>query len=342
MRVVVIGGTGHIGSYLVPRLVRAGHEVVSISRGQRPPYPAGTGADDSWAAVEQLVLDKDAEEQRGTFGALVAGLRPDAVVDLLCYTMDSATQLAAALRGSPAYLLHCGTIWVLGPATAVPVTEDVPRRPILQYGVDKAAVEEFLLTETAQGRLRATVLHPGHVVGPGWLPVNPAGYFRPAIYGQLARGEEVSLPHLGLETLHHVHADDVAQAFTLALDQPSQAIGQAFHVVSEQALTMRGFAAAVATWFGQDARLRYQPWETWRQQHDPDDVEHTWNHLRHSPCISMAKAARVLGYAPRYSSLDALYEAVAWLVDDGQINTGGQPLRRSPAGEGVGPVPGPA
>jgi nucleoside-diphosphate-sugar epimerase len=334
VRVVVIGGTGHIGSYLVPRLVRAGHDVVSISRGQSPPYLT----DDSWAAVEQLVLDKEAEEQRGTFGQLVAGLRPDAVVDLLCYTMASATQLAAALRGSPAYLLHCGTIWVLGPATAVPVTEDAPRRPILEYGVHKAAVEEFLLTEAAQGRLQATVLHPGHVVGPGWLPVNPAGYFRPDIYGELARGEEVSLPHLGLETLHHVHADDVAQAFTLALDQPSRAVGQAFHVVSEQALTMRGFAEAVASWFGQEPRLRYEPWETWRQEHDPEDVEHTWNHLRHSPCISMAKARRMLGYAPRYSSLDALHEAVAWLAEHGQIETGGHPMRHLPAGQAVGQV----
>ncbi len=38
MRVVVIGGSGHIGTYLVPRLVVAGHEVISISRGEREPY----------------------------------------------------------------------------------------------------------------------------------------------------------------------------------------------------------------------------------------------------------------------------------------------------------------
>ena len=35
MRVVVIGGSGHIGTFLVPRLVRAGHDVLTISRGQR-------------------------------------------------------------------------------------------------------------------------------------------------------------------------------------------------------------------------------------------------------------------------------------------------------------------
>jgi uncharacterized protein YbjT (DUF2867 family) len=36
-RVVVIGATGHIGSYLVPRLVPAGHEVIAMSRGTRGP-----------------------------------------------------------------------------------------------------------------------------------------------------------------------------------------------------------------------------------------------------------------------------------------------------------------
>ena len=38
MRTVVIGGSGHVGSFLVPRLVRAGHEVVNLSRGARAPY----------------------------------------------------------------------------------------------------------------------------------------------------------------------------------------------------------------------------------------------------------------------------------------------------------------
>ncbi|MFZ0215941.1 MAG: NAD-dependent epimerase/dehydratase family protein, partial [Candidatus Dormiibacterota bacterium] len=34
-RIVVIGATGHVGTYLVPRLVRAGHEVLALSRGTR-------------------------------------------------------------------------------------------------------------------------------------------------------------------------------------------------------------------------------------------------------------------------------------------------------------------
>jgi uncharacterized protein YbjT (DUF2867 family) len=36
MRIVIIGGTGHVGTYLVPRLVEAGHEVVCVSRHSVP------------------------------------------------------------------------------------------------------------------------------------------------------------------------------------------------------------------------------------------------------------------------------------------------------------------
>lgn len=34
----------------------------------------------------------------------------------------------------------------------------------------------------------------------------------------------------------------------------------------------------------------------------------------------------MLGYAPRYTALGALREALAWLVDNGQADIGGQPF----------------
>ena len=46
-RVVVIGATGHIGTYLVPRLVLGGHEVIAMSRGERDPYHASA----QWGSV---------------------------------------------------------------------------------------------------------------------------------------------------------------------------------------------------------------------------------------------------------------------------------------------------
>ena len=54
------------------------------------------------------------------------------------------------------------------------------------------------------------------------------------------------MPHLGLETLHHVHAEDVARAFVDALCNRPAAVGEEFHIVSPQALTMRGYAESMA------------------------------------------------------------------------------------------------
>jgi len=123
MRIAVIGATGHVGTYLVPRLVRAGHEVVALSRGEREPYHPAP----EWGAVARLAVDRDAEDAAGTFGGRIAALGADVVIDMICFTPESARQLVDALRPARPLLLHCGTIWVHGPAARVPLTEDEPR-----------------------------------------------------------------------------------------------------------------------------------------------------------------------------------------------------------------------
>ena len=87
-----------------------------------------------------------------------------------------------------------------------------------------------------QGRLRRTILHPGHICGRGWPPLNPSGHFNPfpmglepmtsrqplpsqhplirssrpnvarMVFDALRRGEPVAVPNLGMESVHHVHA----------------------------------------------------------------------------------------------------------------------------------------
>ncbi|MBE2240150.1 MAG: NAD-dependent epimerase/dehydratase family protein, partial [Caldilineaceae bacterium] len=282
MRVVMIGGSGHVGTYLAPRLVESGHEVLNISRRQREPYQPHA----AWTQVQQVVIDRAAAEADGSFGAQIAALNPDAVIDMICFTLESAQQLVEALRGRVRHFLHCGTIWVHGPSVVVPTTETQPRRPFGDYGIQKAAIEAYLLDAAQRGGFPATILHPGHIVGPGWAPLNPAGHFNPQVFTQLARGETLALPNFGLETVHHVHADDVAQSFTQALAHWSTAVGESFHVVAPAAVTLRGYAEAVAGWFGQKAALRYLRWEDWRQTVSEDEARATWDHIAHSPNCS--------------------------------------------------------
>lgn len=315
MRVVIIGGRGHVGTYLVPRLVEAGHEVTNVSRGQMQPYQPHA----AWNKVQNVSIDRAAAEQAGTFGAQIAELNADVVIDMICFTLESTQQLAEALRGKVQHFLHCGTIWTHGHSLQVPTTEDAPKQPFGEYGIQKAKIEAYLLNEARRGNLPATCLHPGHIVGPGWNPLNPAGHFNPAVFSTLARGEALALPNLGMETVHHVHADDVAQSFMQAMIHWSSSVGESFHVVSPQAVTLRGYAEAMAAWFGQPANLTYLPFEEWRKQVTPQEAQATWDHIAHSPNCSIAKGQRLINYQPRYSSLQAVVEAVEWLIEAGRV-----------------------
>jgi nucleoside-diphosphate-sugar epimerase len=315
MRIVVVGGTGHIGTWLVPRLVELGHEVVSLSRGERPPYQERG----IWESVKRLRVDRDAEETAGTFGRRIADMSPDAVLDLICFTPESARHVVEALRDRTGHYLFCGTIWVHGPSATVPTTEEAPRRPFGEYGVRKAAIEAYLLEQAHHRSFPATILHPGHIVGPGWIPLNPQGNFNIGVYRTLARGERLPLPNLGLETVHHVHADDVAQAFTAALANRSSAVGESYHVVAASALSLRGYAEAVAAWFGRQANLEFLGWSEFEARAGKHDAGATWDHIAHSPHCSIDKARRHLGYNPRYTPLQATRESVDWLMASGEL-----------------------
>lgn len=315
MRIVSIGGSGHVGTFLVPRLVAAGHEVVNVSRAQREPYQAHA----AWGAVQQVTADREAEDAQGVFGQRIRDLKPDVVIDMICFTVESAQQLVECLRGQVQHFLHCGTIWVLGHSVEAPATEAAPRHPFGDYGIQKSAIQDYLLEQARRNNFPATVLQPGHIVGPGWIPINPAGNLDPNIFTRLARGEPVTLPNLGMETLHHVHADDVAQGFMQALANRSVTLGEAFHIVSPAALTLRGYAESVAAWFGQPARLKFLAWEEWRTTVSEEYAAQTWDHIAHSPNASIAKAQRLLDYSPRYSSLQAIHEAVQWLIQQNVV-----------------------
>ncbi len=316
MRVIVIGGSGHIGTYLIPMLVERGHAVVNVSRGQREPYLPHA----AWNHVTQVQANRDAEDQDDTFARRVLDLKPDIVIDLISFTEDSTRRLVETLQGQIQHFLHCGTIWVYGHSTSVPATEDQPLYPFGEYGTQKARIERYLLSQARLNRFPATVLRAGHIVGPGYSPVNPAGHFNPQVFAQLARGEELTLPNFGMETVHHVHAADVAQGFMQCIVHWSTSVGENFNIVSPAAITLRGYAEAIAAWFGQDSKLKFLPWEAWRATVSEEEAKATWDHIAHSPNASIAKAQRLIDYKPKYSSLDAVYESVRWLMEHGTIS----------------------
>ena len=71
--------------------------------------------------------------------------------------------------------------------------------------------------------------------------------------------------------------------------------------------------------FGREPKLRYLPWQEWKSGHSEVEAAQTYDHIAHSPNCSIAKAARMLDYRPRYRSVEAVCELVNWLIEKGIV-----------------------
>jgi nucleoside-diphosphate-sugar epimerase len=87
---------------------------------------------------------------------------------------------------------------------------------------------------------------------------------------------------------------------------------------------MRGLAAGVAAWFGREPTIEYVSWPEFEQSAGAEHATATREHGGRSITASIARAKDVLGYQPRYTTLEALREAVRWLADHGAIDLDGQ------------------
>lgn len=313
-RVVVIGGSGHVGSYLIPMLVQYGHQVVNVSRGTAKsyrPHPA-------WSLIENVAVDRAVEEKAGRFGKRIADLRPDIVIDMIAFDLASTQHLVGALREKIEHYLFCSSIWVYGRLFAIPSTELEPPNPIDDYGKGKAESEAWLMREARLHGFPATCFRPGHIVGDGWVPIAPTANANPETFSLIARGDELVLPNFGLETVHHVHAADVAQWIVCAIEHRAASVGEVFNAVSAQAVNLRGYAETVYRWFGHEPRLAFKPAEEWLTGLG-EWAENTRGHIVRSSCHSIEKSRQRLGYEPRYTSYEAVYQSVQALIESGVV-----------------------
>lgn len=158
MRIVILGGTGFLSTWVVRAALERGHEVVAVSRGRRGEPPTGAHA---------IVADRD---DAASLAAAVATLPgpPDAVVDVCGYTVAGA-RAAGEVFGDAARYVYVSSIsayegWPPGPvpdesAPTFPSTADVT-----EYGAMKAESERVLARATG-GRL--LLARAGLIVGPG-------------------------------------------------------------------------------------------------------------------------------------------------------------------------------
>lgn len=315
MKVVVIGGSGHIGSYLIPMLVRENHEVIMVSRGKSKPYVR----DWAWDEAELVSMDRSKEAD---FAGKIAEMNADVVIDLICFKLEEVKEMVAALKDTDlSHYLYCSTIWTHGRAEKIPADPNGVKHPLDEYGRQKYESEKYLMHEYRVNQFPVSIVSPGQICGPGWSIINPLGYGGDDVFQTIADGKEISLPNHGMETLHPVHGEDVAQVFFKVMNHRTQALGQNFHAVSEDSLTLYGYAMAMYRFFQQEPNITFLSWDKW-----VDYVENekkasiSYHHIARSGYYSIANAKELIGYRPRYTATQVVEASLKSYVDRGVIN----------------------
>ncbi|MCP9328706.1 NAD-dependent epimerase/dehydratase family protein [Liquorilactobacillus satsumensis] len=314
MKIVVIGAYGHIGSYLVPKLVKNNNQVIAISRGQHQPYVQ----DKSWEKVEHVSLDRVKDPK---FAQKVAEINADVVVDLISFHIDDTKKIVEALKNTRlSHYLFCSSVWAHGRAEVLPADPNIAKEPLDDYGINKYKSEQYLKDQYRTNGFPATIVMPGQISGPGWTIINPVGNTDLGVFQKIANGDKITLPNFGMETLHHVHADDVAQVFYKAILHRNQALGESFHAVAAESLTLYGYAKAMYRFFGQEPKIDFLPWPQWKELvNDEALTEHSYYHLARSGQYSIENGRKLINYEPKYSTIETVEQAVQSYIDRGLI-----------------------
>jgi UDP-glucose 4-epimerase len=259
MRVLVTGGLGVNGAWVVRELLDRGHEVAVVENRDDTSL-----VEDVAARVEVVVCDiRDAEK----LTAAVSRLRPECVIHLAAFVdceRDPHTAVAVNVGGTAKVcsaaaaagvrrIVYTSSKAVYAPATGehgfpsyAPVSEDDVLRPTGMYGITKAAAENVLAWYGRNSGIECVSLRFATIFGPGRLqrhtgPINTYS----SMIELPASGRPFRIEHGGDERDDIIYVLDVADAIACVALAPEPLRHQAYNVAWGNPVSMSGFAAAI-------------------------------------------------------------------------------------------------
>jgi nucleoside-diphosphate-sugar epimerase/ketosteroid isomerase-like protein len=250
MRVFVAGGTGHAGSYIIPELVAAGHEVTALAR-----------SDASAAALTALGAKVRRGDLHDLDGLKEAATDSDGVIhvahrqDLLPTGGIDAVAAAElpimhaygeALAGTGKPLVAAGSIGSPG-NLGRPATEEDPALPSgdEHKGTLRARnVVETAVIDLAERGVRSSVVRIANIAHD---TTDRAG-FLPLLIALAKEKDVVGYPGDGTNLWNAVHVRDLASVFRLALEKGPA--GSYWHAVEDGGIPFREIAEAIGSRLG--------------------------------------------------------------------------------------------
>ena len=245
MRVLFIGGTGTISSACAPLAVERGIDLTLFNRGQSTrAVPEGA------RVVHGDIRDPDSAR------SALRDQEFDVVVDWVAFTPKQIEMDLELFRGRTGQFIFISSASVYqSPPARLPVTEQTPlENPYWQYSRDKIACEERLMRAYEEEKFPVTIVRPSHTYDERTLPLKG----RYTAIDRMRKGKKVIVHGDGSSLWVLTHHQDFAKGFVGLLDN-SEAVGEAFHITSDELLTWNQIYQLAAGAAGTTADILHVP-----------------------------------------------------------------------------------
>lgn len=248
MRVLFIGGTGIISSACSALAAGRGMELDLLVRGEstnlRPP------------PKEARLISADIRRPEEVQAAL-ASKTYDAVVDFVAFTPEHIeTDLKLFRDKTKQFVFISSASAYHKPVRRLPITESTPlHNPFWKYSRDKIACEQRLLRSYEEYGFPVTIVRPSHTYDRTLLPFSPHGC---TVLARLLADEPVVIHGDGTSLWTLTHHRDFAVGLVGLLGHPG-AIGESFHITSDEVITWNEIYETVAAAVGKQLRPVYVP-----------------------------------------------------------------------------------
>ena len=233
MQVLFLGGTGNISTDCASLLHERGHQIIILSRG-REAVPA------HYRAVQ--ADRKDPAAMR----AALKGHQPEVVLNFIGYDVADLAVDFEIFNGQVRQYLFISSATVYAkPPPKLPITEDSPLgNPFWDYAQKKLACEQWLQQRRTENGFPVTIVRPSHTYSKQWIP-NPVASSNYTYAARLEQGKPVFVPDDGQNPWTLTATSDFAVGLG-GLVGNDQAIGETFHITSDESLTWNQIVAEIA------------------------------------------------------------------------------------------------
>lgn len=257
MKLLVVGGSGHVSGAVVQTALEEGHDVWAVTRGRRP-LPAG---------VNPVIADRHDPE---AFEQAVAGQNTvwDLAVDCIGFDVPDIRQDITLFRQRAKQLVFVSSDFVYDPARRKfpqPEASDFWETSG-DYGRKKRLCEEELI-DGDTGDMAWTIVRPCHIYGPtsqlGCLPLHGRD---PELIQKLRNGRPLELVGGGHFLQQPVRADDLAKTILSAAGN-SNAVGRIFNVAGPDIIESRHYYQIIADVLGVELKVKEIPVDAYLAEH---------------------------------------------------------------------------